>query len=63
MGGVGGLRGYFQEELPVGAGLVGSLEARVELPGPEIVDVGLTAFFDGGEGQRFNGFFNRLRSP
>lgn len=50
LGGVGRLRGYFQEELPVGAGMVGSLEARVDLPGPEMVDVGFTAFFDGGRG-------------
>lgn len=50
LGGVGRLRGYFEEELPVGMGMVGSLEARVDLPGPDILDVGLTAFFDGGQG-------------
>jgi len=50
LGGVGKLRGYFQEELPVGAGMVATLEARVDLPWPRMADLGLTGFFDAGQG-------------
>lgn len=50
LGGVGRLRGYFEEELPVGAGLVGTLEVRADLPWPRMVDLGVTAFLDAGRG-------------
>jgi len=50
LGGVRRIRGYFQEELPVGAALVGTLEARADLPWPSVADLGLTGFLDAGRG-------------
>lgn len=50
LGGIGKLRGYFEEELPVGASLVATVEARANLPWPNMVDLGLTGFLDMGRG-------------
>jgi hypothetical protein len=50
LGGSSGLRGYFEEELPVGGGITASLEVRLDLPTLVPADVGLTAFVDGGRG-------------